>query len=62
MTAIKKLVVRKLVKELEAKKKSIGLIRDELNDLKSDIEQLETNCEDAITGIETAIDSLSELC
>lgn len=53
--------IKKLIKELNARKKAIGKERDRLRNIISEFEDLENVCEVAFQDIESAIETLSEL-
>ena len=51
---------KKLIKELDAHKKSIGNTRDKLRDTMSEFKELENVCDRAFEDITSAIEALSE--
>lgn len=53
--------VKKVLSELDKRKKSIAVQRDKLRDLGYEIANMEDNCSDAIENIERAIDAMSEM-
>ena len=54
--------VKEWINKLEEHKTAIGKERDGLQELLSEIEELEENCNIAIDDIDGAIESLSYLC
>lgn len=55
-----KRTVSGLVKAIEKQKKRIANERDKLSDLVNEAQSIVDNCDDAMTNLEYAVDTLSE--
>jgi hypothetical protein len=58
---VSRVPVKKWTNELEKRRDAIGLERDKLRDMLSDVMDLEEACEEAYNSLNDAIDKLSEL-
>lgn len=53
--------VKKIIEQIEVRRKAIGIERDKLRDAVSEMEELEECCSRAYDDLTNAIDALSEL-